>query len=69
RFIEEPCNGKPLSTVLKTNGVGDNLVEFTSVNTKPPTHTSQATDSRDEQNSNSSSSLHSPFRNFGRVLG
>ncbi len=29
RFIEEPCNGKLLSTVLKTNGVGDNLVEFT----------------------------------------
>ena len=29
RFIEEPCNGKLLSTVLKTNEVGDNLVEFT----------------------------------------
>lgn len=27
-LIEEPCEGKPSSTVLKTNGVGDNLVEF-----------------------------------------
>ncbi|EKF04458.1 hypothetical protein FDUTEX481_01725 [Tolypothrix sp. PCC 7601] len=31
RIIEEPCNGKLLSTVLKTNGVGDNLVEFTKI--------------------------------------
>ncbi|WP_207794534.1 hypothetical protein, partial [Nostoc sp. UIC 10630] len=23
-----PCNGKLLRTVLKTNGIGDNLVEF-----------------------------------------
>ncbi|MCC5670777.1 hypothetical protein LC653_45270, partial [Nostoc sp. CHAB 5784] len=28
RTIEEPCNGKLLRTVLKTNGIGDNLVEF-----------------------------------------
>lgn len=27
--IEEPCEGKLSCTVLKTNGVGDNLVEFT----------------------------------------
>ncbi len=26
--IEEPCEVKVSSTVLKTNGVGDNLVEF-----------------------------------------
>ena len=28
QFIEEPCEVKVSSTVLKTNGVGDNLVEF-----------------------------------------
>ncbi|MCC5670892.1 cytochrome P450 [Nostoc sp. CHAB 5784] len=28
QVIEEPCEGKPSCTVLKTNGVGDNLVEF-----------------------------------------
>ncbi len=27
-IIEEPCEGKLSCTVLKTNGVGDNLVEF-----------------------------------------
>ncbi|MEH1862979.1 MAG: hypothetical protein V7L21_34370 [Nostoc sp.] len=27
-MIEEPCEVKASSTVLKTNGVGDNLVEF-----------------------------------------
>jgi hypothetical protein len=26
--IEEPCDGKLSSTVLKTSGVGDNLAEF-----------------------------------------
>ncbi|ALB39336.1 hypothetical protein AA650_13995 [Anabaena sp. WA102] len=29
QIIEEPCEVKVSSTVLKTNGVGDNLVEFT----------------------------------------
>ena len=28
QITEEPCEGKPSCTVLKTNGVGDNLVEF-----------------------------------------
>ena len=28
QIIGEPCNGKLLRTVLKTNGVGDSLVEF-----------------------------------------
>ncbi|MGI2907830.1 RNA-guided endonuclease InsQ/TnpB family protein, partial [Tolypothrix sp. VBCCA 56010] len=28
QIIEEPCEGKLSRTVLKTNGVGDNLVEF-----------------------------------------
>jgi putative transposase len=28
QIIEEPCEGKLSCTVLKTNGVGDNLVEF-----------------------------------------
>jgi len=27
-FIEEPCDGKLSSTVLKTGGVGDDLAEF-----------------------------------------
>ncbi|MEH2172933.1 zinc-binding dehydrogenase, partial [Nostoc sp.] len=31
QIIEEPCDGKPSSTVLKTNGIGDNLVEFNTV--------------------------------------
>ncbi|MHC5610167.1 MAG: hypothetical protein ACYTXA_03845 [Nostoc sp.] len=30
QIIQEPCEGKLSSTVLKTNGVGDNLVEFNS---------------------------------------
>jgi transposase len=33
--IEEPCEGKLSCTVLKTNGVGDNLVEFTRTNQQP----------------------------------
>lgn len=28
QIIEEPCEGKLSCTVLKTNGVGDSLVEF-----------------------------------------
>jgi|SRR4028119_75305 hypothetical protein len=28
QIIEEPCEGKPSCTVLKTSGVGDNLAEF-----------------------------------------
>jgi hypothetical protein len=28
--IEEPCEGKPSYTVLKSNGIDDNLVEFNS---------------------------------------
>ncbi len=32
RIIEEPCNGKPLSTVLKTSEFRERLAEFTSVN-------------------------------------
>ena len=30
QIIEEPCEVKVSCTVLKTNGVGDNLVEFNS---------------------------------------
>jgi putative transposase len=30
QIIEEPCNGKLLSTVLKTSGAGDSLAEFNS---------------------------------------
>ncbi|MEH2335112.1 hypothetical protein, partial [Nostoc sp.] len=29
RVIEEPCNGKPLSTVLKTSEFREGLAEFT----------------------------------------
>jgi len=28
QVIEEPCEGKPSCTVLKTSGVGDSLAEF-----------------------------------------
>jgi hypothetical protein len=28
QVVEEPCEGKLSCTVLKTNGVGDSLVEF-----------------------------------------
>ena len=31
QIIEEPCEGKLSRTVLKTNVVGDNLVEFNTV--------------------------------------
>ena len=30
-ITEEPCEVKVSSTVLKTNGVGDNLVEFNNI--------------------------------------
>jgi uncharacterized protein (DUF433 family) len=31
RNIEEPCDGKLSSTVLKTSGIGDSLAEFNQV--------------------------------------